>query len=1534
MKLKLKYLLLTAMFIVSMVARGQDFNPEDPIEPAATPINLKVVVVPAGAGTVKGGGKYKAGTSVTLSTTRNEGYVFLHWEDSKGNILSESTQFTYVKKSYEEVITARYKEIPHLRVKVSPEGAGSVSGGGQYDAGTKVKVNTSGNTGFVFKCWTNEAGDTLAMTQSYEHTKLDVNEVLIANYQFEPGNPIEPSEPSLPEPPVVIPKYNLTLHATEGGNVTGGGMYEEGTSVKVKATANTGFYFKGWLNQAGDTVSATAEFTYAMQAMDTTFVAHFEFNPSAPIEPSEPNITPPAPVLPSYSVSVLTTEGGSVTSTHTSAKEGETVTIKATVQTGFVFAGWFNADTLVTTNTSYSFVMGHEAVEYLAKFEFNPSGPIEPNVPSMKDNSLYLMTIAAKPGDAAECVVYFNAIKEITDLTFQLGFPKGIALQSESLNISTNVQGYTIDYALKNDSTIVFNMTGGKLDVGNVKLLSMTVNVPEEYPVGVGNKVSVNQVSVSYPDGTSSTVSTRNSSLDVYKYGDADNSGVIDVVDLIMARDFYYGVYIDGFEYVAVDLNRNGVVDSEDITMLKQLILEQAYETVVPKSRSIDTTGKNIQTAFDVKFSSYNVVKDSVAMNLYLSADNAIKGFQLDVELPSSVTFNDVAPQMMKDWLRFDVDFKAVSNRKMRLLVTSGSNAMFPIGETNVLSCNVNVNKLQLDSLTLSDGVVVKDDYSTLKSEGKFPTYSKSKLYCITYKVDGKTYQTDSIAFGATITPVAAPQKEGYTFTGWDGLPDVMPAEDVEVSALFDVNVYRITYKVDGKTYQTDSIAYGTTIVPVDAPTQTGRTFVGWDGLPETMPAKDVEVTAKFDVNVYRLTYKVDGKTYQTDSIAYGATIVPPTAPTKIGHTFVGWDGLPETMPAKDVEVTAKFDVNVYRITYKVDGKTHQTDSIAYGATIVPPTVPKKTGHTFTGWDGLPETMPAKDVEVTAKFDVNVYRLTYKVDGKTYQTDSIAYGATIVPPTAPTKTGHTFTGWDGLPETMPAKDVEVTAKFDVNVYRITYKVDGKIYQTDSIAFAESIVLPTAPTKTGHTFIGWDGLPETMPAKDVEVTAKFDVNVYRLTYKVDGETYQTDSIAFAESIVPPTAPIKEGYLFNGWDGLPDVMPAKDVEVTAKYSLNPVQTDEQGVRYELNAVSNTFEAKGTTDELVADIVLPATIYDVPVSGIAAEAFKDAEIQTLVIPATIQEVGDDAFVGCTELRWVDWQAQAQARAECFDAPEVHGNMLLFCYGEQAPDYAGNVVVNGKAKEIVLIDARPYASPYDYEAENICFTKTFTKETMIGTGAGWEGIVVPFDVEQITFGDKVIAPFGATGQYSDIPCWLAQMKDENFVMTDAIKADEAYIMAVPNSEAYDDDYNVEGDVRFEATNARLKATSQMATTPVGGLGLIGTYEPVEAAANVFTLNDEEYWKTYDGMMAPGSVFVQGLRDVRPFEAYVSSSKALHMACLKIGNVLPTNIAGIQNDSADAEAWYTLQGKRLNTKPVQTGFYLHGGKLEFVRQR
>ena len=887
--------------------------------------------------------------------------------------------------------------------------------------------------------------------------------------------------------------------------------------------------------------------------------------------------------------------------------------------------------------------------------------------------------------------------------------------------------------------------------------------------------------------------------------------------------------------------------------------------------------GASAQATFHISKLIANVKSDTASLAVSVVSDSWVKGFQMDLELPASMSAEQFAPVINTNLTGFDIAYKQLSARKFRMLVTSGKAAVLPQDTVEVMKFNVN--------LALKDVNVQTDFYKITESRFVYRDYTSS--------------QADTL------------QKT------------------------FDVpNLRGLTYMVDSIVYQTDSVFSGDSIVVAAPPVKEGHTFVGWEGLPTVMPDRDVVVRAKFDVNVYRLTYRVDTAEYVVDSIAYAAAIVPPTAPVKKGHTFIGWDGLPDVMPASDVEVKAMFAVNTYRLTYVVDEEEYRVDSIVYAGTIIAPSEPVKEGYTFIGWEGLPTVMPDRDVVVHAKFEVNVYRLTYRVDAAEYVVDSVAYAAAIVPPTAPAKKGHTFVGWDGLPGVMPARDVEVDAMFAINTYRLTYVVGDEEYNVDSIVYAGAIVVPVEPTKEGHTFIGWEGLPSVMPDRDVVVKAMFEVNVYRLTYMVDSQVYYTDSVAYNDSISLPKPPAKRGYLFDGWDGLPQVMPARDVTTQAQFVLNNNKMEEDGLVLIFEEVDSTYTIVGYTDALAEDVVIKSELIGFPIRTIAENALADASINTIVIPATIQEVGDDAFVGCTELRWVDWQAQAQVRAECFDAPEAHGNMLLFCYGEQTPDYAGNVVVNGKAKEIVLMDARPYASPYDFEAENISFTKTFAKETMIGTGAGWEGIVVPFDVERIVFGDKVIAPFGATGQYCDIPCWLAQMKDENFVMTDAIKADEAYIMAVPNSEAYDDDYNVEGGVRFEATNARLKSTSQAATSPASGLGLVGTYEPVEAAANVFTLNDEEYWKTYDGMMAPGSVFVQGLRDVRPFEAYVRSTKALHMACLKIGNVLPTHIAGIQNGGADAEAWYTLQGKRLNTKPVHTGFYLHGGKLEFVRQR
>ena len=41
--------------------------------------------------------------------------------------------------------------------------------------------------------------------------------------------------------------------------------------------------------------------------------------------------------------------------------------------------------------------------------------------------------------------------------------------------------------------------------------------------------------------------------------------------------------------------------------------------------------------------------------------------------------------------------------------------------------------------------------------------------------------------------------------------------------------------------------------------------------------------------------------------VLYGAAPVLPDAPAKRGYRFDGWEGVPETMPAQDVTVTARY---------------------------------------------------------------------------------------------------------------------------------------------------------------------------------------------------------------------------------------------------------------------------------------------------------------------------------------------------------------------------------------------------------------------------------------------------------------------------------------------------------------------------------------------------------------------------------------------------------------------------------------------------
>ena len=413
---------------------------------------------------------------------------------------------------------------------------------------------------------------------------------------------------------------------------------------------------------------------------------------------------------------------------------------------------------------------------------------------------------------------------------------------------------------------------------------------------------------------------------------------------------------------------------------------------------------------------------------------------------------------------------------------------------------------------------------------------------------------------------ITAPEKDGYTFTGWEvtGLPaDVdttsetisftMPANNVTLKAQYTENApktYTVTMGEEETDYAVDAD------VSITAPEKDGYTFTGWEvtGLPAdvdttsetisfTMPANNVTLKAQYTENAPK-TYTVTMGEEETDYAVDADVSI--TAPEKDGYTFTGWEvtGLPAdvdttsetisfTMPANNVTLKAQYTENAPK-TYTVTMGEEETDYAVDADVSI--TAPEKDGYTFTGWevDGVPEgtdttkatitfKMPANNVTLKPQYEKNTYTLT--VDGKPEQR-VFDENVTV---TAPEKDGYTFTGWEvtGLPAdvdttsetisfTMPANNVTLKAQYTENApetyklivsyAKITLKDGSDVADLTAVrAGTELKAIAYEDTETS-VFKNWNctGLELTeeqrtarvveftMPDHDVELTAVFEV----------------------------------------------------------------------------------------------------------------------------------------------------------------------------------------------------------------------------------------------------------------------------------------------------------------------------------------------------------------------------------------------------------------------------------------------------------
>ena len=132
-----------------------------------------------------------------------------------------------------------------------------------------------------------------------------------------------------------------------------------------------------------------------------------------------------------------------------------------------------------------------------------------------------------------------------------------------------------------------------------------------------------------------------------------------------------------------------------------------------------------------------------------------------------------------------------------------------------------------------------------------------------------------------------------------------------EYWAKWEINQYTVTVKPEnGEADITITQDYGTVITAPEAPTREGYTFIGWDKeIPTTMPAENMTVTAQWEINQYKITFDTNGGSEIAPITQdYGTAITAPADPTREGYTFIGWDKeIPATMPAENITLKAKW---------------------------------------------------------------------------------------------------------------------------------------------------------------------------------------------------------------------------------------------------------------------------------------------------------------------------------------------------------------------------------------------------------------------------------------------------------------------------------------------------------------------------------------------------------------------------------------------------------------------------------------------------
>lgn len=493
---------------------------------------------------------------------------------------------------------------------------------------------------------------------------------------------------------------------------------------------------------------------------------------------------------------------------------------------------------------------------------------------------------------------------------------------------------------------------------------------------------------------------------------------------------------------------------------------------------------------------------------------------------------------------------------------------------------------------------------------------------------------------------------------------------------------FAINYVLDGGTNsENNPNEYVPEKLPLllENPNKSGYKFVGWydnenftgESITEISAGTmgDVTLYAKWNALDYRISYELNGGTNAENPDGYDVSDLPVSlhAPSRTGYIFKGWYMGKNRVLAipvgttGNVVVSAKWEPITYTIDFDTNGGLPTLSSIDYTIESDSFTLQEitKAGYTFDGWyNGETKvteitTGTYGNMTLVAKWTADLYTISYDLaDGVNSPENPTSYTieSGLITLKDPTRVGYTFVGWyngEQLVTTIDSNTLEnisLTAKWTVNSYKLTFDVDGNLTEKN-FKYGESVTAIENPTKVGHIFAGWsEELPETMPANDITVEAKWAINSYDITYDLAGGVNNSENpttYTIESGLITLKNPTREGYTFLGWYNgeqlvtIIDSNTLENITLTAKWKIT---TDHEGTEDDPYSVDDALKIAGTlssgeyTDLVyITGVVTDAGTFDTYYRNVYI-CDKNSKETILVYSCNISEIVDVIYVNDT--------------------------------------------------------------------------------------------------------------------------------------------------------------------------------------------------------------------------------------------------------------------------------------------------------------